>query len=49
MYDGLTNIILFVKEFELQVCEQKILLTLDVVLNVNPIRWWFAHKEGMKD
>jgi hypothetical protein len=48
-YDGLTDISMFVKEFELQVPEQQRLLALDVVLKVTPARWWDAHREGMKD
>ena len=48
-YDGITNIILFVKEFELQVPKQQRLLALDVVLKATPARWWAAHKEGMED
>jgi hypothetical protein len=48
-YDGLTDISMFVKTFELQVPEQQRLLALDVVLKVTPARWWVAHREGMKD
>jgi hypothetical protein len=48
-YDGLTDISMFVKTFELQVPEQQRLLALDVVLKVTPSRWWVAHREGMKD
>jgi hypothetical protein len=48
-YDGLTNIRLFVKEFELQVPKQQRLLALDVVLKETPSRWWDAHREGMED
>jgi hypothetical protein len=48
-YDGLTDISLFVKEFELQVPEQKMLLALDVVLKATPTRWWDAHNVGMKE
>jgi hypothetical protein len=49
MYDGLTNISLFVKAFELHVPKQQRLLALDVVLKATPARWWAAHKEGMED
>jgi hypothetical protein len=48
-YDGLSDISMFVKTFELQVPEQQRLLALDVVLKVTPTRWWVAHREGMKD
>jgi hypothetical protein len=48
-YDGLTDISMFVKTFELQVLEQKRLLALDVVLKATPSRWWDAHIEGMID
>jgi hypothetical protein len=49
MYDGLTDISLFINEFELRVPEQQRLLALDVVLKATPTRWWVAHREGMKD
>jgi hypothetical protein len=49
MYDGLTDIIIFVKELELQVPKQKGLLALDVVLKTTPSRWWVSHREGMHD
>jgi hypothetical protein len=48
-YDGLTDISLFVKEFELHVLEQKRMLSIDVVLKVTPTRWWVAHREEIKD
>jgi hypothetical protein len=48
-YDGLTNICLFVKEFELHVPSQQRFLALDIFLKVTPTRWWDAHREGMKD
>jgi hypothetical protein len=48
-YDGLTDISMFVKTFELQVAKQQRLLALDVVLKATPARWWAAHREGMKD
>jgi hypothetical protein len=38
-YDGLNDISLFLKEFELHVPEQKRFLALDVVLKVTPARW----------
>jgi hypothetical protein len=47
-YDGLTDISMFVKEFELQVPKQQRLLALDVVLKETPARWWDAHREGIK-
>jgi hypothetical protein len=48
-YDGLTDIRIFCKGFELQIPEQQRLLALDVVLKATPARWWVAHKEGMED
>jgi hypothetical protein len=48
-YKGLTDIRIFLKEFELQVPKQQRLLALDVFLKENPCRWWVAHREGIKD
>jgi hypothetical protein len=48
-YDGLTEIGIFIKSFELQVPEQQRLLALDVILKETPARWWAAHRKGMKD
>jgi hypothetical protein len=48
-YDGLIDISVFLKEFDLQVPEQQRMLALDVVLKVIPSKWWATHKEGMKD
>jgi hypothetical protein len=45
----LTDIISFVKEFELQVPKKQIFLALDVILKANPSRWWDPHKEGVED
>jgi hypothetical protein len=47
-YGGLTDISLFVKEFELQVPEKQRFIALDVVLKVTPNRWWATQREGMK-
>jgi hypothetical protein len=49
MYEGLTDIILFVNTVEFQVPEKQILLALYVVLKATPTRWWVVHKEGMED
>jgi hypothetical protein len=49
MYVGLTDISLFVKEFELQVPEHQRMLALHGVLKETPSRWWDAHKERMED
>jgi hypothetical protein len=48
-YDGLTEIDMFIKSFELQVPEQQRLLALDVILKETPTRWWVMHRKGMKD
>jgi hypothetical protein len=47
-YDGFTNIRFFVKEFELLVPKQKMILALFVVLKDTPARWSASHKEGME-
>jgi hypothetical protein len=49
MYDGLTNISMFINTFELEVLEQQGMLTLDLLLKATPAKWWDAHKEGIKD
>jgi hypothetical protein len=43
-YDGLIDLELLYKTFELQIPEQQILLTLDIVLKATLSRWWVAHK-----
>jgi hypothetical protein len=48
-YDGLTDVVYFIREFELQISNQQILLALDVVLKETPARWWVAHKDGIRD
>jgi len=48
-YDGITNINMFIKAFELQVPKQQRLLALDVVLEATPARWWVAHRKSIKD
>jgi hypothetical protein len=47
--DGLKDISLFAKAFELKVPEKQMLLALYLVLKVSPSRWWVAHKEGMEE
>jgi hypothetical protein len=44
-YDGLTDVDIFVREFELQIPYQQRLLALDIALKVTPARWWVAHKD----
>jgi hypothetical protein len=48
-YDGLTDVAYFIREFELKISYQQILLALDVALKVTPTRWWVAHKDGIRD
>jgi hypothetical protein len=47
-YD-LTTIEYFIKEFELQIPDQQILLALDVMLKVTSARWWPVHKDKIED
>jgi hypothetical protein len=48
MYDGLTDISMFLKAFESQVPKQQRMLALDVVLKATLATWWDAHREGIK-
>jgi hypothetical protein len=48
-YDGLTDVVYFIREFELQISDQQRLLALDVALKETPARWWDAHKDGIRD
>jgi hypothetical protein len=48
-YDKLTNVTYFIREFELQILDQHILLALDIVLTMTPTIWWAAHKDGIRD
>jgi hypothetical protein len=47
-YDGLTNVVFLIREFELQKSYQQRLLALDVVLRATPARWWDVHKDGIR-
>jgi hypothetical protein len=47
-YDGLTDVAYFIRQIELQISDQQILLSLDVVLKVTLARWWVVHKDGIK-
>jgi hypothetical protein len=47
-YDGINDIGIFIKSFELQVPKQHMILGLDVVLKATPTRWWLAQRKGIK-
>jgi hypothetical protein len=46
-YDRLTHLYYFIREFELKISDQHILLTLYFTLKVTLTRWWVAHKDGI--
>jgi hypothetical protein len=48
-YDGLTDVAYFLREIELQISYQQILLALDVALKATPARWWVSHKDNIRD
>jgi hypothetical protein len=47
VFDGLSNIKEFLKEYEAQVPSSQRLQALDVALQATPARWWVAHKRNI--
>jgi hypothetical protein len=43
-FDGLSDIQLFLKQYEEQIPLEKRLEVLDIALQATPARWWDAHK-----
>ena len=47
VFDGLSNIKDFLKEYEAQIPSSQRLQALDAALQATPTRWWVAHKNNI--
>ena len=49
IYEGLTNLVSFLIEFEEKVSEPRRLLDLSFALKVTPARWWVVYKQSISE
>ena len=47
MFDGLSNIKEFLREYEVQIPSSQRLQELDIALQNTPTRWWAVHKRNI--